>query len=496
MTKLNPFVKNLKNISKSINSLLERNLNKLKFDNLKNLTNNNKVILTVVALFILFVSYLAIPTFYKQGEITKKFQNELLDKFNLNFTFNQKLNYHLFPRPHFVSSEASIIENQINIANINQIKIYISLDNLFSIKNIKAQEVIIENANFELNNKNSNFFVKLLNNNFLEYNLKIINSNIFFKSLENDVLFINKIDNLKYYFDPKELKNILYAENEIFNIPYTFQVTDYEDRKKLYTKLNISLAKLQIENIFKYDNNIKSGSATILFNKIKSLVNYKIKKNSFEFSYFDELEKQKFFYNGKLNFKPFYSIFEGTTDEINISYLFGINAIIGELLKTEIFNNKNLDIKLNINAKKVKNNRNFTNLFLEFKIQEGLIDIDGSKVEWKDNSVIKLSDTLIYVNEGKLFFDGRAQVNIMNVKNIYKFLLTPRNFRKEIKKIDFGFTYIFSERAIMIKDIMIDGKYNQKVNKRLNNIYLRDNDLQNKIYFKNIINDLIEAYAG
>ena len=28
----------------------------------------------------------------------------------------------------------------------------------------------------------------------------------------------------------------------------------------------------------------------------------------------------------------------------------------------------------------------------------------------------------------------------------------------------------------MIKDIMIDGKYNQKVNKRLNNIYLRDND--------------------
>ena len=92
--------------------------------------------------------------------------------------------------------------------------------------------------------------------------------------------------------------------------------------------------------------------------------------------------------------------------------------------------------------------------------------------------------------------DGRSQVNIMNVKNIYKFLLTPKNYRKEIKTINFGFTYVFSEKAIMIKDIMIDGKYNQKVNKRLNNIYLRDNDLQNKIYFKNIINDLIEAYAG
>jgi alpha-amylase/alpha-mannosidase (GH57 family) len=43
---------------------------------------------------------------------------------------------------------------------------------------------------------------------------------------------------------------------------------------------------------------------------------------------------------------------------------------------------------------------------------------------------------------------------------------------------------------------MIDGKYNHKVNERLNNIYFRDNDLQNKIYFKNMMNDAIAAYAG
>ena len=43
---------------------------------------------------------------------------------------------------------------------------------------------------------------------------------------------------------------------------------------------------------------------------------------------------------------------------------------------------------------------------------------------------------------------------------------------------------------------MIDGKFNKKVNERLNNIYLRDYDLQNKIYFKNLMNDAIKAYAG
>ena len=106
MTKLNPFVKNLKNISKSINSLLERNLNKLKFDNLKIVASNNKIILTVVALFILFTSYILVPTFYKQSDISRELKNELLSKLNLDFIFTQNLKYNLFPRPHFVSKES------------------------------------------------------------------------------------------------------------------------------------------------------------------------------------------------------------------------------------------------------------------------------------------------------------------------------------------------------------------------------------------------------
>ena len=204
MTKLNSFVKNLKNINKSINSLLERNLNKLKFNNLKILASNNKFILTFVALFFLFVSYLLVPTFYKQGDISKELKNELLNKFNLDFTFNQKLNYNFFPRPHFVSSESSILENQNKIADIDKLKIYVSLDNLFSLKNINIKEVILENTNFELNIKNSNFFVKLLDNNFLDANLNIKNSNIFFRDSENEILFINIIKDLKYYYDPND----------------------------------------------------------------------------------------------------------------------------------------------------------------------------------------------------------------------------------------------------------------------------------------------------
>jgi len=496
MTKPNSFVKNLKNINKSINSLLERNLNKLKFDNLKILASNNKFILTFVALFFLFVSYLLVPTFYKQGDISKELKNELLNKFNLDFTFTQKLDYNFFPRPHFVSRESSIIKYQNKIADIDKLKIYVSLDYLFSLKNININEVILENTNFELNIKNRDFFIKLLDNKFLDAKLNIKNSNIFFRDSENEILFINIIKNLKYYYDPNELKNILYSENEIFNVPFSLEVVNHKDETKLYTKLDLNFAKLQIENLFNYKDDIKSGSATILLNSDKSLINYKTNKNFLEFDYSNELENKKFFYKGKLNFKPFYSSLEGDTEEINFSYLFDTNAIIAELLKTEIFNNKNIDFKLNINANKIKNYWNFTNLFLKSKIQEGLIDIDDTKIEWKDNSLIKLTDTLIFVRDGKLFLEGKSKIKITNAKNIYKFLLTPKNFRKNIKTIDLSFSYSFDEKGLILNDIMIDGKYNQIVNSKLKNVYFRGSSRQNKIFLKNMINDLLKSYSG
>ena len=75
MSKPNSLIKNLKNINKTINSLLEENLNKLKFDNLINLVGSNKIVLIFVALSFLFLSYLLVPTFYKQTEILQELKN-------------------------------------------------------------------------------------------------------------------------------------------------------------------------------------------------------------------------------------------------------------------------------------------------------------------------------------------------------------------------------------------------------------------------------------
>ena len=52
------------------------------------------------------------------------------------------------------------------------------------------------------------------------------------------------------------------------------------------------------------------------------------------------------------------------------------------------------------------------------------------------------------------------------------------------------------DRIAELKDIKIDDKLNTNVNKILNNVILKKDDLQNKIYFKNLLNEAIKSYAG
>ena len=181
---------------------------------------------------------------------------------------------------------------------------------------------------------------------------------------------------------------------------------------------------------------------------------------------------------------------------MNLSYLFGSNQVIAELLKTEIFNNKNIDFKLNINAKNIYNNLNFRNINLNSKIQDGLIDADKTKYHWKDFADFEVLESLIFVKNGELVLDGRLKININDYNKIYKFLVTPKNYRNEIKEIDLNFTYNFDQKLAELKDIKIDNKINKNVNKILNNVILNNDDLQNKIYFKNLLNEAIKSYAG
>ncbi len=496
MIKTKSLFKYFKNINNSINSLLERNLNKLNFKNLNYLFKNNKLILIFVAVFVLFVSYLLIPTFYKQSNISKELKTELQNKFNLNFRFSSNLKYNIFPKPHFTIVDSNIFDGKSEISKVNNLKIFVSLNNFFSLSDIEIRDLIIDDAKFYLNKKNYNFFINLLNKNFEDSNLIIKNSNIFFRNSKDEVLFINKIIKTKYYYEKKELKNILFSENEIFNIPFSIETFFNTDKSKNFSEINLNLIKLKIYNELSLDRETKIGKSEFFFNKVKRIANYQIEKNSFNFHIFDKIEQPSLTYKGEFNFNPFYATLKGDLEELNLNSVFGSNALIVQLLKTEILNNKNIDFLLNINADKITKNYDFRNIHFKSKIQDGLIDVDKSKFEWKNLADFELLQSLIFVKDGELVIDGKLKINIKNYKDIYKFLLTPRNYRNEINQIDLNFTYNFDQNIAELKDIVIDNKINQKVNKTLNNIIIKKNNIQNKIYFKNLLNEAIKNYAG
>ena len=45
---------------------------------------------------------------------------------------------------------------------------------------------------------------------------------------------------MKYYYDINNLKNTFYAENKIFNIPYSFSITKDKINKKILSKINFA----------------------------------------------------------------------------------------------------------------------------------------------------------------------------------------------------------------------------------------------------------------
>ena len=135
-------------------------------------------------------------------------------------------------------------------------------------------------------------------------------------------------------------------------------------------------------------------------------------------------------------------------------------------------------------------------MIANFKIEEGLIDLDNTKFSWASYANFELSQSLVYLNDDNLILDGKIIIDIINYNKIYKFFQTPRNKRVEIKKIEFNFNYNFDHQIVNFNDIKINNQNNQKVSNIINNFIFNKNKLQNKINFKNLMNQAIDGYDG
>ena len=181
---------------------------------------------------------------------------------------------------------------------------------------------------------------------------------------------------------------------------------------------------------------------------------------------------------------------------MNANQILNSENFFVQLLKTELLNNKNLNINAKIKAEQIVPFNDLNNLILNFNIKEGLVDINQSKFSWLDYVNFQISDSLLYVKDNNLVLDGNILIDVYDVNEFYKFFQTPRNYRKEIKEIRFNFVYNFDQKISNLNNIEIDGNNNQQINQVLNQIISKETFLQNRVYFKNLINKAIKFYAG
>ena len=496
MNKHNLLIKKLKRQFFIINDTIENSFNKLKYlkNNLKKtkFTKNNKVFVAFATACILIFSYFLIPTLYNKSLIQSQIKNHILKKYNINVKFNENIKYGLLPTPHFVAKNLSIIREKKEIGLAKNFKVFISINDFLKVNKVKIKDLSFSRTDFSVQKNDLLFFKELLETEPNENSIKIKNSNIFYKDENEEVLFINKIFNSQFYYDSNNLQNVLLSKNRIFNVPYKLKIENNKFNKKFSTYFSSKKIRLNVENEFFYDDEIKKGLLDILFVNKSTALEYKIKKNSINFN----SQNTKNNYNGEIEIKPFYFTANLDYEGLSTKSLFNDESLFTDLVKSEIFNNKNLNANIKFRLKDITNVAELKNLFLNINIKEGNINLSNSTLMWKEDLKILLDESFLNYDGNQINLDGRITLEFKDLNNFYRSFQIKKVNRKKIEKIELYFVYDFNENTMSFSNARIDGSPNLKIEEYFDLFNDSGNRVFNKVKFKNFVSNFFKIYSG
>ena len=480
----------------SINSLLESYFNKLKHfkSSFKKgeIIKNNRVFFGLSAVVILTFSYFLIPTLYDKDVIQTKIKNQILKKYNIDIKFNNPIRYGLLPKPHFFVKNLPVLRDKKEIGLAENFKIYIGLQNYFSTSSLKIKDLVFSKTSFNITVDDLIFFQNLLKTEPNENKILIKNSDIFFKSDDGEILFLNKIFNSKFYYDSYNLKNVLTSKNKVFNVPYKVTIKNDKFNKEILSNFKSKKIRLNVENNLSYDDiNKKKGFLDILFVNKSTSLNYELKKNSLNF-----MSEDNDFFEGLIEFKPFFLKTSINYEGLSTKNLFRDDSIVIELIKSEILNNQNLNVNLNLSVKDITNIDELNNLNLNLSFDQGNINFLKSKIMWKDDLEIIMSEGLLNYDGNEIYLTGKIIINANNINDFYKSFQINKKYRKGIKKIELDFVYNFNKNKFRFDNVRVDNIASEKLDRFIDTHNFDEKTFVNKIMFKNFINNFFISYSG
>ena len=487
-----PLKKKLIHLDNRIESFFDKFKNLKKFNqNKKKLYYlNSKFSISIALIVVLFFSYFFIPAFYNKDEIKRILIDQISDQYDIDIKFDKKINYGLFPQPYFYTKDLNILFKDDILGKSKYVKFYISFNNFFSLKKLKVKDLIFKNTEFNTNLDNIYFFKKILNNLKMENKVKFKKNKLFFRDSSEDLLFLSKIQKINFIYDDKNLLQKLNSEFEIFNIPLKLSVSRNDFDEKKLIELSSRKIRLDTKTSIEHNGNDINGFFDILFFNKKNSFNYKIKNKTLNF-----LSKNNNF-NGSLNFKPFYFYSDLSFDYVSQKKIFNNDTLIYDLLNTDILYNPNLNAVFNIKINKVEKFDYFKNLNLKVVLGDNRITANDFDVKWNESVSLRSKD-IEFVNEknekkliGEIIFDFN------DVEKFFRYFQIKRNYRNVFNQIKADFVYDFNESKIYLNNLVVDDKSNKKINSFIEDFNKKENNLFNKVTFRNFVKDFFKIYAG
>ena len=479
----------------SINNLLESYFNslrrfildakRLRFD------RNNKVFLVIVSIIFLTLVYFLIPTAYNKELIKKEIKNQIYQKYNIVVKFDNEIQYNFFPKPHYSSKNLFILSDKRKIAEVKNFKTFIDFKNFFNFNQIQTQDVIFDKADFNIKKSDLSLFKNLLKTEPNRNKIKIKRSNLFFTNRDDEVLFINQINDSNFYYDLKNLKNVLVSKGQVFNVPYKLIIGNDKLNEILDFEFTSKKLVLKIENETDYKKKNETGNLKISFKNKNNIFEYQINENTLDII---SKDNNKLF-KGLIEFKPFYLVSNFKYQTFRIKDLIN-NPFFIEILKSQALSNKNLNAMINFDVKNVYDFDRFSDLSLKLKIEEGNYNFSNSNIIWKENVKVSFSDAFLNFDKEKINLNGRTSFDVKNQDEFFKFFQIKKDLRKNIGKIELDFNYDLNEEKITFDNLRIDNKSNKKIEEIISNFNSNNKKFFNKVTFKNFVNDVLAAYFG
>ena len=306
------------------------------------------------------------------------------------------------------------------------------------------------------------------------------------------MLFINKIKKGIFFYNEKNLENLILSKNEIFNIPYKIIFKNNKINKNFSTEFNAKKIRLNIENEIDYNKEVKKGILNMRFINKSTLINYNIEKDLIKFS----SKNKKNTYNGQIDFKPFYLNANFNYEQINSKNFLYENSIFHEIIKSQILNNKNLNLDIDFNIRKLININHLNNIALKIAIQEGDIILNNSNLMWKNDLKITLKESFLTYDDNGVKLIGKINLDYENIDSFYKTFQIRKKNRKDIKLIEIDFIYSFTSKEMSFDNVKIDNLSNVNLEKFLDKFNSKESKLTNMVIFKNFMNSFFSAYDG